>query len=214
MIDPRCPIPSKKTNPNHKVDDFFKHFNEASLDACDPGMNLVTCKQDQKFAGGGESTIRCKLKCEGDGYFIVSICERGRTLSFYPRNQPPPNDWRRKGYSPMRSRILFMRNQLEPNSYHRLLIDNLFSSAKFSDGAKNETRSKVLACGAARKSGRGVSSLVHQEEEGDINQKKLAVGTLKGAILKGEDNNKNMAPLLVHDAKPDCFLFNCMQEIK
>ena len=46
LRDPRCPIPSKKTNPNYKVDKIFKQFNEVSLDAHDPGMNLVTYKQD------------------------------------------------------------------------------------------------------------------------------------------------------------------------
>ena len=46
LRDPRCPIPSKKTNPNYKVDEFFKHFNEVSLDACDLDMNLAIDEQD------------------------------------------------------------------------------------------------------------------------------------------------------------------------
>ena len=113
---PRHLILLKKTNLNHKADDFFKHFNKVSLDGCNPGMNLATDEQDQRFVGRGEGTICCKFKREGDGYFMDSMREHGHTLSFCPRNQPPPNDWRRKGYSPMRSRILFMRDQLEPNS--------------------------------------------------------------------------------------------------
>ena len=70
-----------------------------------------------------------------------------------------------KRFLPRHSRISFMCDQLEPNSYHRLLMDNLFLSVKFSDGAKNLTKSKVLTRGVARKSGRDVHALVCQEEK-------------------------------------------------
>ena len=81
----------KKTQPNYKVDEFFAHFNEVSLSACDPSMNLSTDEQDQRFAGKGAGTVRCKFKREGDGYFVDSMCERGCASTFHPRNKHPPN---------------------------------------------------------------------------------------------------------------------------
>lgn len=47
-----------------------------------------------------------------------------------------------------------MLDQLEPDSYHKLFYDNLFTSAKLCRGAAN-TKAKVLSLGAARSSGRG-----------------------------------------------------------
>ena len=88
LADPRHNVPSKRTQPNYKVDEFFSHFNEASLAACDPGLNLSTDEQDQRLTGKGEGTVRCKFKREGDGYFMNSTYERGCTLTFCPRNQP------------------------------------------------------------------------------------------------------------------------------
>ena len=41
LRDPRIPVSPKKTYPNFKVDEFFKHFNEVSLEAYDPGEFLV-----------------------------------------------------------------------------------------------------------------------------------------------------------------------------
>ena len=60
----------------------------------------------------------------------------------------------------MHSRILFMCNQLEPNSYHQLFIDNLFTSVNFAKIAENKTKSKVITLGVARKTCGGVFTLV------------------------------------------------------
>ena len=90
----------KKVQPNYKVDEFFAHFNEAPLAACDHIMSLPADEQDQRLTGKGEGTVRCKFKREGDGYFMDSTCERDCTLTFYPRNQPPPKKWRQKVFHP------------------------------------------------------------------------------------------------------------------
>ena len=37
-----------------------------------------------------------------------------------------------------------MLDYLELNTYHKLLIDNLFSSLKFSNAAENKTKLKVF----------------------------------------------------------------------
>lgn len=90
---------------------------------------------------------------------------------------------------------------------------NLFSSVNFSNAIKNETQSKVLTLGIVRKSGRGVSEIVYQEEK-KCYQKTIKVGTLKGSVLVENHNCKTMLSLFVYDKKPVYFLTNCMQEIK
>ena len=40
LRDTRIHAPPKKTHPNFKVDQFFKHFNEVSLEACGTRENL------------------------------------------------------------------------------------------------------------------------------------------------------------------------------
>ena len=72
LVDPRCPVPPKKQQPNYKVDEFFSHFNEVSLAAYDPGENLSTDKQNQRFTGIGEGTIHYKFKREG---VVISLTQ-------------------------------------------------------------------------------------------------------------------------------------------
>ena len=93
-------------------------------------------------------------------------------------------------------------------------MDNLFSSVKFRNGTKNDTSSKVLTCGVARKSGRGVSSLVFQEEEKNETKKQEVVATLKGAVIKGDENQNTILSLSIYNTKLVYFLANCPKEIK
>ena len=95
-------------------------------------LPLSMDEKDQRFTGRGKFTSRCKLKKEGDGCFMDSAYEWRHVLVFCPRNQHPPKKWRSLSYSPTHSRTLLMSDQLETNSNHRLLMDNIFIYAKIS----------------------------------------------------------------------------------
>ena len=96
--DPRVHPPSESAQPNFKVDSFFSHVNDASLEAWLPGPQLSIDEQVQRFTGRGSGTRRYEFKREGDGFFMDSICDSGHTIAFYPRNQPPPSSFISKGY--------------------------------------------------------------------------------------------------------------------
>ena len=76
--------------------------------AYDVGRDISGDEQDASFQGRHELKQRVTFKKAGDGFLIDSICEDGYTISFYPRNMPPPQKWIDKGYSPTQARILFM----------------------------------------------------------------------------------------------------------
>ena len=107
-----------------------------------------------------------------------------------------------------------MLDQLELNSYYKLLMDNIFSSVKFSEVAENKTKSKVLKCSIARKSGKGISAIVYQDKQKNPKKKAKLVGTLKGVVLKGDIAHKILVSLSVYNTKPVYFFTNCMKEFK
>ena len=155
---------------------------------------MSTDEQDQQFAGRRKGTTRCKYKKEGDEYFMDSIYKSGFIISFYPCNQPTPKKYCSKGYSLLHSRIFFVCDQLELNSFYRLFIGTLFALIKFCVAAIN-TNPKVLTLGVAQNKNRGIPPLVYQVEERNPSRKKDAVRALKGTILKDDNNASNLLAL-------------------
>ena len=164
--DPMVPIPSRKKAPNHKVDHMFAHMLRVFSDSYDVGKDISGDEQDAPFQGKHQDKQRVTYKKAGDGFMIDSLCEHGFTISFYPRNAPPPKKWIDKGFSPTHSRVLSMFESLT-GKYFRCGMDNLFISAKFLYGAFRYCSSQVLVHGVCRKSGRGLPSSVYQEEYKD-----------------------------------------------
>ena len=91
-------------------------------------------------------------------------------------------------------------------------MDNLYISAKFCRGCYYHSK-KVLLAGVTRKSGRGIPACVLQEEVKNINQQKLVRGTVKAAILKGDNNCPDLIALSVYDSKPVNFLSMIAEDI-
>ena len=92
-------------------------------------------------------------------------------------------------------------------------MDNLYVSAKFARDCYNHSKS-VLIHGVARKSGRGVPSLVLQEEVSDKNEIEKVRGTVKAAVLKGDSECPNLCAISVYDTKPVHFITMCNEKIE
>ena len=120
------------------------------------------------------------------------------------RNDPAPVKYLKEGMSPLHSRVLSLFDALE-DDYHHCAMDNLYNSAAFCRAAVNHPR-KVLCHGVTRKGGRGLPSCVIQEEGSN----KAAVlerrGTVKAAVLQGDEKCVNLVASSVYDTKPVHYL--------
>ncbi len=110
--DPMLPNPSRKTHPNHKIDNFLSHVNRVSMEAWDVGKHLSCDEQTIGFQGRHQDKQRISYKKEGDGFQADCICENGYTYSFYFRNVAAPKKYLKKKCSPLHARVLFMFDQL------------------------------------------------------------------------------------------------------
>jgi len=74
---PMLPTPSKKTHPNHKIDNFLSHVNHVSMEARDVGKHLSCDEQTIGFQGRHQDKQRIRYKKVGDGFQADCICENG-----------------------------------------------------------------------------------------------------------------------------------------
>ena len=145
-------------------------------------------------------------KAEGDGFQCDALCEKGFTWTFYFHNQPAPVDWVQKGYSPLHSRELVMFDQLE-EKYHNCWFDNFNLSAKFAK-ASFAHRNKIRISGPMRKSGRGLPRKTSPAEICAVH------GTVKAAVLVGDEELPDLVAVCYYDQKPVHFLSMICESIK
>ena len=100
-------------------------------------------------------------------------------------NEPPPTKYISKGFSPLHSRVLSLFDSLK-DDHHQCGMDNLYNSAKFCRAAYQHER-KVLCHGVTRKGVRGIPDCVKQEEKKSRTEQIKVRGTVKAAILMGDD---------------------------
>jgi hypothetical protein len=84
-------------------------------------------------------------------------------------------------------------------------MDNLYISAKVLASALKHER-KVLVAGVCRKGGRGFPEAVLQEEVKARADQIRQRGTVKAAVLEGDDTCPNLVAVSVYDTKPVHFL--------
>jgi len=160
--DPKLAIPSRKTHPNFKVDEYLRHLQRIFRYAWKPGRDVSGDEQTMGFQGRHTDKIRITYKKEGDGFQCDCICDDGYTFTFYFRNQPAPKKWLDKGYSPLHARCMALFDCFL-DDYHQVRFDNLYMSAKFCLGAAQHPR-KVLVEGVTRTSQRGLPKEIIQHE--------------------------------------------------
>ena len=129
-VDPIKPVPERKQHPNWKCNPVLKHAINVSKNAMHMGEKCSIDEQTIGCKGRHPDIIRINYKREGDGFQCDALCSDGYTFTFFFRNQPSPKKWIEKGLSPLHSRCMALIEQL-PNKYHKIYIDNLYSSARF-----------------------------------------------------------------------------------
>mmetsp|Transcript_22737 Transcript_22737/g.34392 ORF Transcript_22737/g.34392 Transcript_22737/m.34392 type:complete len:226 (+) Transcript_22737:1278-1955(+) len=201
--DPNRPVPPREKRPNHKVDSFLRHLQEVSMEAWRLGRDVSCDEQTVGFQGVHKDKLRITYKNGGDGFQCDAICEDGYTWMFYFRNQPAPKKWIDK-LSPLHSRCMAMMEQLD-SEYHNIWFDNLYLSARFAKECLNHEK-KVRILGSTQKKGRGLPKCVIQEEVTNKSMKKFVRGTVKAAVLEGDDKCKDLVAVSYYNSKPVHFL--------
>ncbi len=145
--DLKLPIPSRKTHPNFKVDEFLRHLQLIFRYAWLPGQDISGDKQTMEFKGQhAQATITYKK--ESDGFQADCLADDGYTFTFYLRNQPATKKYVGLGFSPLHSRVLALYDCLL-EEYHMIRFDNLYMSAKFCLGSFQHPK-KVMVEGVMR----------------------------------------------------------------
>ena len=104
------------------------------------------------------------------------------------------------GHSPLHARVLSLLDQL-PSKHNFATMDNLFISAKFLRASWTHEK-KVMTAGVCRKEGQGVAKCVEQEPVTTKDEINKVQGTMKAAVLEGDENCKGMVVVSVYDTKP------------
>lgn len=204
MRDPRQKVPDRNKEPNWKVSLLLHHMNYVNKMAWNLGENISVDEQTIGFQGHHKDKLRITYKAEGDGFQCDALCQEGYTYGFYFRNQPAPKKYLDQGHSPLHARVMFLFDSLK-DRYHRCGMDNLYISAKFLAAAYKHDK-KVLVAGVCRKGGRGFPEAVLQTEVNGREEQIRARGTVKAAVLEGDNSCPNLVAVSVYDTKPVHFL--------
>ena len=210
--DPRIATPSRKTNPNWKVEPVLKQVLRVSKEVVIPVQDGAIDEQTIGFQGHHEDKKRIDEKNEGDGFQTDSLnVEGGYTWSFFFRNQPPPPKWIEKGLCPLHSCVMSLIEQLKHNN-HCIYMDNLYLSAKLCLIAWKNT--KTMAHGLCCQGGWGIPDMVKQDQTTKHDEEFMARGTLKAAICKGDSDMTDIVCTSLYDVKPFYMMSTVVDEIK
>ena len=105
-----------------------------------------------------------------------------------------------------------MFDQLEEKN-HNCWFDNLYLSAKFAK-ASFAHRNKIRISGPTRKSGRGLPRCVLQEEKTSPAEIHAVCGTVKAAVLVGDEEVPDLVAVSYYNQKPVHFLSTICESIK
>jgi hypothetical protein len=210
--DPALPVPDRKKDPLHKVRPMVNWINFCGQRARALGRDFAIDEQSIGFQGKHIDKLRVTYKAEGDGFQADALCQDAFTYALYYRNDPAPKKYLDTGLSPLHSRVMWLFDRVE-DRYHRCMMDNLYMSAKLCRVSFNHPN-KVLIAGVTRKGGRGLPASVLQEEEKNKERQLGVRGTVKAAVLKGDENCPGLVANSVYDTKPVHFLSMICEEIK
>jgi len=210
----KLPIPSRKTHPNFKVDEFLRHLQLIFRYAWLPGRDLSGDEQTMGFKGQHADKLQINYKKEGDGFQADCLADDGYTFTFYLRNQPAPKKYVDLGFSPLHSRVMALYGCLL-EEYHMIRFDNLYMSAKFCLGSFQH-RKKVMVEGVTRTYQRGLPKEVIQHDIKNRKDLPNVKGTVKAAVLENCPplNASPLVAVSVYDQKGVHFLSTCVQQIK
>ena len=210
--DPLIQPPERKKYPNWKVRPLIKWINYLMPMVWLLGRAFSIDEMTMGFKGKHQDKRRITYKAEGDGFQADALCQEGFCFQVHMRNDPAPRKYLKQGLSPLHSRVMYLFDSLK-DDHHHCAMDNLYNSAAFCRAAVNHPR-RVLCHGVARKGNRGIPKMVQQDlVESRIGQ--LAVrGTVKAAVVEGDDKIKDLIASSVYDTKPVHYLSMVCEAIK
>jgi hypothetical protein len=187
-------------------------MNKIFADSWLLAQSISIDEQTIGFQGSHKDKRRITYKAEGDGFQNDALCQDGYTYQFYFRNEPAPAFFRKKGLSPLHSRVMALFDSIK-DRYHHCGMDNLYNSVNFCK-AGFANRNKVLIHGVTRKGGRGLPSSVLQEEVKNKKEQMAVRGTVKATVLIGDPECPDLVATSVYDTKPVHFLRMICNSIK
>ena len=188
--NPMIETPDRRNFPNWKVRPLINWINYVGPLVYKPGMSISVDEMTMRFKGKHKDKLRITYKKEGDGFQADALYDDGYTLQVYMRNDPAPKKYLSKGLSPLHTRVMSLFDVLE-ESYHQCAMDNLYNSAAFCRAAFNH-KWKVLCHGVARKGNRGIPVCVSQKEMISRKDQLKVRGTVKAAVLEGDEGCPNL----------------------
>ena len=153
-----------------------------------------------RFQGQHKDKQRVTYKAEGDGFQDDALCDEGFQYQVHMRNYPAPKKYLKQGLSPLHSRVMALFDAVK-DSYHHCTMYNLYNSAAFFIAAFNLAR-KILCQGVTRKGVCGIPPSVFQVEQKSRKYQIKFHGTVKAALLEGDDACPNLVACSIYDAKP------------
>ena len=210
--NPMIETPDRRNFPNWKVRPLINWINCVGPLVYKPGMSISVDEMTMRFKGKHKDKLRITYKKEGDGFQADALCDDGFTLQVHMSNDPAPKKYLKHGLSPLHARVMSLFDVLEEN-YHQCAMDNLYNSAAHCRAAFNHKR-KVLCHGVARKGNRGIPACVAQKEMVSRKDQLKVRGTVKAAVLDGDEGCPNLIASSVHDTKPVHYLSMISEEVK
>ena len=210
--DPLKATPNRDDSPLFKVLPIIKWIQRVGPLSWECGIDLGLDEQTMGFQGLHVDKMRITYNKEGDGFQCDALCDNGFTCSVFFRNEKPPTKYIRMGFSPLHARSMWLFDQLN-DQFHRVWMDNLYISAKFTKGAWHLSEQKVITAGVCRTKDRGLPQCVIQEA---VDKASLATtrGAIKAAALEGDPDCKDLVALSIYDTKPVHFLTMAAETIE
>ena len=210
--DPMMEPPPRDKYPNWKIQPLFLWMNYIFPKMWLLGVDISVDEMTMRFKGKHVDKLRITYKKEGDGFQCDALCQDGYCYSFFFRNEPAPKEFTDMGMSPLHARCMWLFNKLQ-DKYHHCAMDNLYNSTSFCKRAYNH-RMKVMLHGVCRKGKRGLPESVLQAEEKTRAGANNVRGTVKVAVLKGDDTCPDLVASSVYDTKPVHYLSMITEKIE
>ena len=149
--------------------------------------------------GTHRDILQITYKSEGDGFQTDALCQEGYFYQNYMHNEPAPQKYLNQGNSPLHSRVLWLFDSLA-DKHHNCGMDNLYNSTIFCS-AEYQHPNKVLAHGVTQKGGWGIPKCVQQQEAKTMSEHIHVWGTVKAALLMGDNGGPCLVSSSVYDIK-------------
>lgn len=210
--NPSIHLPSRQDYPNWKIRPLIKWINYISPRAWLLGKYISIDEMTIGFQGHHRDKLRITYKTKGDGFQCDALCDDGFVYQVYFRNDPAEAKYLKMGMSPLHSRVLPLLDTLK-EKYHICGMDNLCNSVAFTKSCYKHPK-KVLVQGTFRRGGRGLPPEVVQQDISGKKAQREVRGTVKAAVLQGDDDCPDLIASSIYDTKPVHFLSMACDTIK